>query len=143
MPRNGLNWTITGNLGDAGLDTKLAHEFVQVPLIKTLLNARDIALETIGVENGAMNCYNKWLAVGGERQPRHIMAEVAQAWEMKLIYPAFELAQTTSDFRITLYQYDGFSVHFTRRPKEWKPRIEEAINQNANRHGFMTWIEWS
>ena len=89
MPRNGLNWTITGNLGEAGLDTKMAHEFLQVPLIKTLLNARDAALETIYWEGGAMTCYNKWLAVGGERQPRDIMAEVAQAWEMKLIYPAF------------------------------------------------------
>jgi len=90
-----------------------------------------------------MTCYNDWRPVNEERQPRDIMAEIAQAWEMKLIYPAFELAQQTREFTIALYQYDGFSVHFTRRPNLWKRKIDQAINENANRQGFMMWLEWS
>src|SRR5207247_3734162 len=54
MPRKSLNWTIGCNLTDAKLNKEMAHEFSQVPLIQTLLNARDAALETIDVENGAM-----------------------------------------------------------------------------------------
>ena len=127
----------------AGLDKIIAHKLLEEPLVKTLHNARNVALETIAAEGGAMTCYNDWLAVTEERQPRDIMAEVAQAWEMKLIYPAFELASTSSDFKITLYQYDGFCVHFVRRPETWKQRIEESINWHANRHGFLTWLEWS
>ena len=111
--------------------------------MKSLLDARDVALETIAAEGGAMTCYNDWLPVTDERQPRDIMAEVAQACEMKLIYPAFELAQQTREFTITLYQYDGFSVHLRRPRDTWKRKIEQAIYDNANRQGFMTWLEWS
>jgi len=143
MPRSKLKWTIAGNLYAARLDTWIAHKLLGDPLVKTLLVARDLALKRIAAESGAMTCYNVWLPVTEERQPRDIMAEIAQAWEMKLIYPAFELAQQTREFTITLYQYDGFSVHFTRRPEVWKPRIEQAINENAHRLDFMTWLEWS
>ena len=44
-------------------------------------------MERIVVEGGAMNCYKQWMPVTNDRQPKHIMAEVAQAWEMTLIYP--------------------------------------------------------
>ena len=100
------------------------------------------AVRRIAAEGGAMTCYNSWRPVTEDRQPRDIMAEIAQAWEMKLIYPAFKLAQQTRDFTITLYQCDGFSVHFMRRRKEWKQRIEQAIYENAHRDDFLTWLEW-
>jgi hypothetical protein len=143
MERHRIKGTTAYNLVAAGLDRKLAHELLKEPLIQALLDARDVALETIAAEGGAMTCYGEWKPVTEERQPRDIMAEIAQAWEMNLIYPAFELARQTREFTITLYQYDGFSVNFTRRPELWKQRIQEVISENANRQGFMTWLEWS
>lgn len=143
MARHSLKWTIGDNLDAEGLDKSIADKLLDEPIIKALLDARDVALERIAEEGGAMNCYNHWRPVTDKRRPRKIMAEIAQAWEMKLIYPAFELAQQTSEFTITLYQYDGFSVSFARRPNLWKRRIEQTIHENANREGFFTWLEWS
>ncbi len=143
MERHSIKWTTGCNLWAARLERGIAHELLKEPLIQALLNARDVALETIAAEGGAMTCYREWKPVTEKRQPRDIMAEIAQAWEMNLIYPAFELARQTREFTITLYQYDGFSVNFTRRPELWKQRIQELISENANRQGFMTWLEWS
>jgi hypothetical protein len=127
----------------ARLDKRVCFRFMDDPLIEAVFRSRELALNRIKDEGGVMTPYDRWLSVTEERQPRDLMAELAQAWEMKLIYPAFELAQNTKDFTITLYQYDGFSVHFTRRPAQWKQRIEESINLNAQKLGFFTWLEWS
>jgi len=126
-----------------GMDKKLSPSLLKEELFASLFNSRDIALEQIAEEGGGMTAYGRWLRITGEREPRDIMAEVAQSWEMKLIYPAFDLARKTSDFTITLFQHDGISVQFTRRSEQWKRRIEESINENANRLNFMTWLEWS
>ena len=69
-------------------------------------------LEKIAEAGGARDCYGKWIQVNGETQPRDILARVAQSWEMKLVYPAFEIADKIEDFKIMLFQHDGFSVFF-------------------------------
>lgn len=127
----------------AGLNKALFRTLQEEPLIVALLNARDIALERIAADGGAYTCYDQWKSVTEERKPRDIMAEIAQAWEMKLIYPAFELANTTRAFVITLYQYDGFSVVFRHRKEQWKERIEQAIQDNADSLNILTKLEWS
>jgi len=128
-----------------GLNKRLFQTLQQEPLIVALLNARDEALEKIAAAGGQENCYGMWRPVTKESQPKHIMADIAQAWEMKLIYPAFELAQRTRDFTITLFQHDGFSVHFTKQERldDWKRKIATAVNQNADRYGFVTRLDWS
>ena len=70
------------------------------------------------------------------------MAEVAQAWEMKFVAPAFNLARTTRDFTITLYQFDGISIHFTCNRDRWKRRIEEAVNQMIAEYKIYSYLEW-
>ena len=117
-------------------------QFVQIPLIRTLFEAREKALLEIEKKGGMATPFGKACEVSEERLPRQIMAEVAQAWEMKLIYPAFELARTAPDFTITLYQFDGISVHFKRREESWKRHIEQCVLKEAMKHGFNTFTEW-
>ena len=81
-------------------------------MIEDVLCARNLALEKIAEAGGARDCYGKWIQVNGETQPRDILARVAQFWEMTLVYPAFEIADKTEDFKIMLFQHDGFSVFF-------------------------------
>jgi len=118
-----------------GLDKTLFRHLQDSPLILALLNARDNALQTIAANGGGENCYCQWEALTEERQPRDIMAAIAQAWEMKLVYPVFEVAQRTHDFKITLFQHDGFVIHFTQRQELGMRRIEQAVNDNARRYG--------
>ena len=64
------------------------------------------------------------------------MAEVAQALEMKLIYPAFRLAGETREFTIVLFQHDAFSLHFLRRSEAWLARI--AVQEEIAQDGVVT-----
>jgi hypothetical protein len=70
------------------------------------------------------------------------MAEVAQALEMKPIYPAFRLAGETREFTIVPFQHDGFSLHFLRRGEMWLGRIASVIQEEVAQHGVVTTLEW-
>ena len=129
-------------LKKAGLDTHIAAKFVTQPLIQELLAAREEALDSIAKAGGARTCFDKWCAVSETRHPRQIMAEVAQALEMTLIYPAFRLAADTREFTIVLFQHDGFTLHFLRRGALWLRRIASAIQEEASQHSVVTRLEW-
>ena len=108
----------------------------------------------IGAKGGMETCYGRfierrssqevfWLENEEEVETHQIMAIVAQALEMHLIYPAFELAKAhRKDFTITLAQHDGFSVKFHRRAEEWKKRIKKVIQERIDRWEINTTIEW-
>jgi len=129
-------------LKKAGLDTHIATNFVNHPLMIALFEAREEALRSIAMAGGATTCFDKWCAVSETRHPRQIMAEVAQALELKLIYPAFRLAAETREFTIVLFQHDGFTLHFLRRDEMWLTRIASAIQEEASQHSVVTRLEW-
>jgi hypothetical protein len=137
-----LSWCI-GEASDwTELGRIIASRFPEIPLIRELLHARSIELEKIAHSGGAQTCYGKWIKVGNEIQPRDILAQIAQSWEMKLIFPAFQLAAQTEDFKIMIFQHDGFSVHFTRRPEQWRERIQSVVNERAKALEIPTSLEW-
>jgi hypothetical protein len=136
-------------LKKAGLDTHIATDFVNHPLMKALFEAREEALRSIAKAGGARTCFAKWCAVSETRHPRQIMAEVAQALELKLILPAFRLAAETREFTIVLFQHDGFTLHFLRRGEMWLGRIATVIQEEVAQHGcryyarMVTWNGWA
>jgi hypothetical protein len=142
MELNHVKGTTALRLKKAGLDTHIATRFVNHPLQQALFVAREQALQSIVGAGGATTCFGKWCAVSSFRQPPDILAEVAQALEMKLIYPAFRLARETREFTIVLFQHDGFSLHFLRRDEMWLERIANAIQEEIAQHGVETRLEW-
>ena len=137
-----LNWCVQDCSGWTELGRIIASRFLDIPLIRDLLSARSFELDNIARAGGGTTCYGKWLKVNEEVHPRDILAQVAQSWEMKLIFPAFELADKTEDFKIMIFQHDGFSVHFTRRPEDWRKRIQGAVENQARQLGIPTSLEW-
>src|SRR5262249_22220005 len=88
-------------------------------------------------------CFAKSLTLKDDFRARDALAQMAQAWEMKIILPAFRLAvENPDEFKIMLYQFDGFSVHFTRRPEHWRKRIQAVVNKQAEALGIPTTLEW-
>ena len=130
------------NLVKNGVNREYARGFLPIPLIRDVLLAREEALQHVIADGGARTCYGKALEIAGELQARDILAQLAQSWEMKLIYPAFALTAVNPYCKIVLYQFDGFSAQFTRRPAGWTGRIKEAIDARANDFGIPTWLEW-
>jgi hypothetical protein len=55
---------------------------------------------------------------------------------MKLVYPAFEIADKIEDFKIMLFQHDGFLVFFRPEKERWRTKIKEVIDSNAEKLGL-------
>jgi hypothetical protein len=133
---------LTKALADIGI-AKNGNLFTRHPLIKALLEGRKRAIAAIQRDGGARTCFGKWLS-GLVLTTPQILAQISQAIELKIMHVAFEVAATTSDFKITLFQHDGIAVHFTDKSKarRWKQRISRAIDIEAKRLGVETILEW-
>ena len=99
-----------------------SESFFSHPLIDLLYKAREKELDRIIENQGAKDAFGRWLPIDTNESGsnRSIMAQVAQSYELKLLLPVLNLAESTNDFKILLWQHDGFSVKFSDRSK--KPR---------------------
>jgi hypothetical protein len=153
MSRANLKKTVVKKFDEKGLVGD-PRKFLKHWIIKALIKARMELGRRIRAKGGMETCYGRfierrssqevfWSENEEEVETHQIMAIVAQALEMHLIYPAFELAKAhRKDFTITLAQHDGFSVKFHRRAEEWKKRIKKVIQERIDRWEINTTIEW-
>ena len=130
------------NLVRNGVNRRFARHFLDIQLIHDVLIAREKAIEQVNKKGGEQTAYGKFLQVTEDRQPRDILAQIAQSWEMKLVYPAFALASENPDFKIMIYQYDGFTAQFTRRDREWRAKMKAAVDKRAEEYEMPTYLEW-
>lgn len=130
------------NLVSNGVDRRFARHFLNIPLIRDVLFARRRAIERVTEMGGEKTAYGKFLQVTENLQPRDILAQIAQSWEMKAIYPAFALTADNLDFKIMIYQFDGFTTQFTRRREEWQAKIKLAVDKRAQEFDIPTRLEW-
>lgn len=134
---------------------KAGKHFVSFPLIKTLFTAREERMAYLSSAGKSQTIFGKKLVVTGgfnnKGEPdvnrrdslRSILAEEAQAMELYIMLPVLDLAKSTNDFLITLWQHDGFSVNFTDSSKKDKyiTKIVNCINEKASDLGVITRLE--
>jgi len=118
-------------------------------LIRELWKARGRQLKLVVHAGGLHLCHGEWVPVKGKAfrerlaAARSALARQAQAVELDLIYPIYELAlRHQREFRVVLHQHDGVSVSFSRYPVLWKERISAAVRQRAIELGIHTELEW-
>jgi hypothetical protein len=140
MRRRGISWTMTQRLNQCGIENG-GERFLNAPLIETLLAGRDRVSDEIRARGGAIDCFGKWLPFGPFEE-RDILAQTAQAVELQLLVPAINLARTTREFTILLWQHDGFTVHFARRRELWQARINEVVERQIKERGIVTELQW-
>ena len=148
---------------EAGLGIPgIGEKFLQTPFMSVMCKARDIQLAAILKEGGRRDCFGRWLALPRwsssrtkkeahdlrMKEARSILARCAQAYEMKLLAPVIEMAQThdrNHGFRLMLWQHDGFSIHILREDsrEKWKDNISRAVSARAEELGIPTQLEWS
>jgi hypothetical protein len=145
-----------------------ASSFLAVPLVRALLQGREQRFAQIEADQGARDCFDRWLPLGkevlAEQSPlwrggkpklvtapgtfnrRSILAQLAQAKELMLLAPVIDLALAhpgTHGFTITLWMHDGFSFvpHASRDGAHWENRLIEAVDQQARRMGIATGLK--
>lgn len=155
MDKSYLSKEITQGLKHLGINKAGAHFFTH-PLIQAICKARDIKVEAMNELTEATTIFGKVRFIKGDKTIKgiptkerldcinSILAHQAQSIELYLLLPVVELASTTKDFYITLWQHDGFSVHFTNKTKidRWIPRILQVVQDKIDEQGILTHLEW-
>lgn len=128
-------------LSQFGID-KGGEKFLQFPLIKAILVARKNVIKTMQMVGSAYDAFGKKIIVRHDNVIK-VMAGIAQSYEMKVIYPIFELASSTKEFRPILYLFDGCVIKFSSKQEYWIDRITKAVDQVAKELEIDTCLVWT
>ena len=133
-------------LGEASQSALLSATMFanEAAFVAPLFEHREVMRERIKQDRGATDCFGQRIATSREVRPHAILSMLAQAREMQLLLPAIDLAvERKREFKIVLWEHDGFSVHFTKadRVDRESKRIIDAVNAECNRLGYPTRLE--
>ena len=123
----------------------LGKRFCTAPLVRDILDARGRVMAETEQAEGRFNAYGKWLSTA-EFSVASILAQCAQAVEMRLLSPVIDLAEThggKSGFSIMLWQHDGFAVvaHKREDTSHWVARLQGAVAEHGTRLGYEAILE--
>lgn len=128
----------------------------QHPVVNAILEARQRQFSTLRSVGFATDAFGRRLellpkgrsASGYQKDnASSILAQVAQSWELRLMLPILDLAEShrgTSGFTITMWLHDGvcINVHDASRIEGWKTRISSAVAEQAGELGIPTRLVW-
>lgn len=153
MKKSALLGRLTKGFKKLKINKKGADLF-QHPIIAALYESRELKISKV-LEDGELllNWHkNKVLKLIGntekekKKSVKSLLAQEAQLMEMILLKPVFEIAEQYRNYMaITLFQHDGFTVHYIKY--NWKNTLEgkmkEAVRAQANLLGILTDLEGS
>lgn len=136
--------------------SKPGSHFFEHPLIKALYKARELQIDKLNQEGQGKTIFGITRKVYGDKTSKgkptkdrlsfitSILAHQAQSIELYILLPVVELACTTKDFHITLWQHDGFSIHITDNSKAdyWIKKIQSVVQEKIDELGLLTHLNW-
>ncbi|MGB3542189.1 hypothetical protein [Rubrivirga sp.] len=149
MSTRGVKGKLTRKLQGTNLSNlgpNAANRFVAFPVIESMLEHRDLVLAGIEENGGARDCYDRFIPVrdgssrGPEVSPRSVLAQLAQAMELAIVYPALEVVRKQRDLHLTLWQHDGFSLAMSDPTKAERHarQVTAAVDAQAAQFGVPT-----
>lgn len=132
----------------AGVPPEAAKRFHTHRFMKEVLRIREIQLSDIRGNNGAFDCFGRWLSLNPKKKGRSVLAQLAQAVELWLLETVIDLAieearKAKPEFRIVLWQHDGFSIWVRQKSRRdlWIRRLQEAVRLRAMEMDIPTMLE--
>jgi len=132
---------------------RVREQFLAIPLIAEVLQARDVKLREIHAAGGAHDCDGDWIPLGkrndGHRvTSRSVLSQLAQAIEWRLLEPLRHEAMRVQDnahgWRLLIWSHDGFSF----RPRQWRDaddictRLVKLVDAQARLMNVPTRLEF-
>ena len=134
------------------------NTFFSHPIIEAIYNARQQHVKLIEAAGQATTCFGKvikvekvWKRLKGRQTDSlvsnipSILAELAQAMELKLLLPIIDMAREEAQLRrphfsIVLWCHDGFVVHYydKRRIPDIEQKMKDAVSAVALKAGIIT-----
>lgn len=125
---------------------RAGERFLSHPLIAAILKARKRIFKEVKRIGSVQDAFGISHSVDSKDKDsvKSIVSRVSQSYEMLLLKPIFDLAETTDEFSITLLQHDGCSLKFHKadRKEFWMGKIDEAFNSGAAELNIDTRLEW-
>ena len=139
------------DLGRRLKSPELSRKFFGCDLMQEIFQARDRQVKRVLDDGGAFNCYEEWLKTSEHNSVKvqqktvdSILSQCAQAAEMKILAPVFELAATDSRFDILLFQHDGFCyvVDDRNRHRFYQDRMQTLVNSRCQELRVQSYLEF-
>lgn len=127
-----------------GASDDAVEPFFHDPFISKVLRHRRLMTKGIIEAKDVRDCFGQTLTCAEKEDVRSVMAQLSQSQEMALLLPAIDLAKKREgEFKIVLWEHDGFSVHFTRKDRieSESQRITDAVNERCSKLGYPTRLE--
>ena len=146
MARPALQGQLTRNLGRTVLErsaASMARRFLDLPVVASMFKQRERQLALIEDQGGATDCFGRFIRVcpgPDEVSPRSVLAQLAQAQELAIVFPVIDIARSERDLHVVLWQHDGFSLAVSDAEKKdyYLRRVRTAIEAEAERCGVPT-----
>ncbi|AFZ69532.1 hypothetical protein Deipe_4165 (plasmid) [Deinococcus peraridilitoris DSM 19664] len=118
-----------------------AERLLASPVFQSLLDARDRRMKAIKRDGGMRDAFGRFHPLEPQsRNIRTLLAYEAQSYEVKLMWPIFDLARRTDDYSIVLWLHDGFYVRSHDRSKFTRQmrRLLGAVERQAQELNIPT-----
>jgi len=128
------------------LGSEAAMRFAALPVVEEMVEYRDVRLNAIQESGGGTDCFGRFIPTSGPDEcedpvsPRSVLAQLAQALELAIVYPAIQFAREKTDAHIVLWQHDGFSLALsdvTKRERHVR-QVKAMIDAAAAKRGVPT-----
>lgn len=127
---------------DSQLGMGMGKKFLNISLIKDILSARKEVINYHMNTGEIEDCFGTKFAVTKENI-LSLLSRVCQSYELKLIHSLFKVTDSTNDFHITLYQFDGLSIKFDANKEYWINELNNAFDEMALELDIFTSLSWS
>ena len=122
---------------DKAVGEGTGERMLEDELFDELLHCREDAFRDIEA-NGATDCFGNYLQVEPGQDACSVSAQLAQAQELQLLYPAIEYVKATDRADIVLWQHDGFDLQCRRRTDKHVAEIQALVDAKARVLGIPT-----
>jgi len=137
---------IEGNDTFDGLRSLLApyhvepEAFMEIDIMKDILNARKNMYGQIAVEYGAKDYYGRFIWVEDSVSVASVAAQVIQSYELALIAPIYRAAKITDQWHIVLHLHDGVFIRVRNLQsfRYWVDKLNDVVTDAADQMGIYT-----
>jgi hypothetical protein len=120
-----------------------AEAFLNTEMMREILNARAIKYAEIQKNKGAHDIFGRWIAVEKGTSVSSVASQLAQAVELKLMYPIVQEAFKSSQFEIVIWLHDSVSINVgdKRRLEYWINKLQTVVKEHALTLGYDVELE--
>lgn len=118
-------------------------QFLNTQMMSEILTARSRVYADIRRNKGAADIFGRWIPVDKNTSVASVASQLAQAVELKLMYPIVQEAFKSAQFEIVIWLHDSVSINVkdNRRLDYWITKLQDVVSSHAATLGYSISLE--